>query len=226
MKKLTKVSFILILFTIFGGNLILGSSFDCNNANTIREQTICNDPQLSKLDREIGVTFERLNKKGEYYKEIIKRQNTWTSETKYFTKNSFEMHRDFLKFITSFSSCLERNIQFKECYDKITKIDLQECMGNLTNYEMNRCMISFTDALNILEIVESEKLVEFLKIEDSESVSFFYKARNSWLEYRSAECFLFYNFYRKGTIRSIMYTSCDDKKTFDRLEWMFGNPFK
>ena len=45
-------------------------------------------------------------------------------------------------------------------------------MGNLTNYEMNRCMISFTDALNILEIVESEKLVEFLKIEDSESVSF------------------------------------------------------
>ena len=226
MKKLTKVSFILILFTIFGGNLILGSSFDCNNANTIREQIICNDPQLSKLDREIGVTFERLNKKGEYYKEIIKRQNTWTSETKYFTKNSFEMHRDFLKFIASFSSCLERNIQFKECYDKITKIDLQECMGNLTNYEMNRCMISFTDALNILEIVESEKLVEFLKIEDSESVSFFNKARNSWLEYRSAECLLFYNFYRKGTIRSIMYTSCDDKKTFDRLEWMFGNPFK
>ena len=39
-KKLTKVSFILILFTICGGNLILGASFDCNNANTIREQTI------------------------------------------------------------------------------------------------------------------------------------------------------------------------------------------
>ena len=109
---------------------------------------------------------------------------------------------------------------------KSLKIDLQECMGNLTNYEMNRCMISFTNALNILEKVESDKLVEFLKIEDSESVSFFNKARNSWLEYRSAECLLFYNFYRKGTIRSIMYTSCDDKKTFDRLEWMFGNPFK
>ena len=45
-------------------------------------------------------------------------------------------------------------------------------MGNLANYEMRRCMISFTDALNILEKVESEKLVEFLKIEDSESVSF------------------------------------------------------
>ena len=99
------------------------------------------------------------------------------------------------------------NTPFKECYDEITKIDLQECMGNLTNYEMNRCMISFTDALNILEKVESEKLVEFLKIEDSESVSFFNKARNSWLEYRSAECLLFYNFYRKGTIRSIMYLS-------------------
>ena len=145
---------------------------------------------------------------------------------KVFTKNSFELHRDFLKFINSFSSCLERNIPFKEYYDKITKIDLQECMGNLTNYEMNRCMISFTDALNILEKVESEKLVEFLKIEDSESVSFFNKARNNWLEYRSAECLLFYNFYRKGTIRSIMYTSCDDKKTFDRLEWMFDDPFR
>ena len=149
LKKLTKVSFILILFKIYGGNLILGASLDFNNANTIREQTICNDPQLSKINREIGVIFERLNKKGEYYKEIVKVQNTWTSETKFFTKNSFELHRDFLKFITSFSSCLERNTPFKECYDKITKIDLQECMGNFTNYEMNRCMISFTDALNI-----------------------------------------------------------------------------
>ena len=63
----------LILFTIYGGNLFLGASLDCNNANTFREQTICNDPQLSKLDREIGVTFERLNKKGEYYKEIDKK---------------------------------------------------------------------------------------------------------------------------------------------------------
>ena len=52
-----------------------------NNTNTIREQTICNDPQLSKLDREVGATFERLNKKGKYYKEFVKRQNTWTSET-------------------------------------------------------------------------------------------------------------------------------------------------
>ena len=58
-----------------------------------------------------------------------------------------------------------------------------------------------------LEKVEIEKLVEFLKIEDSESDSFFNEARNSWLKYRSAECLLFYNFYRKGTIRSIMYTS-------------------
>ena len=72
LKKLTKVSFILILFTIFGGNLILGSSFDCNNANTIREQTICNDPQLSKLDREIGVTFESFNKKGNTTKKLSK----------------------------------------------------------------------------------------------------------------------------------------------------------
>ena len=78
-------------------------------------------------------------------------------------------------------------------------------MGNLTNYEINRCMISFTNALKILEKVEIEKLVEFLKIEDSESDSFFNEARNSWLEYRSAECLLFYNFYRKGTIRSIIY---------------------
>ena len=99
-------------------------------------------------------------------------------------------------------------------------------MDNLTNYEMNRCMISFTDALNILEKVESEKLVEFLKIEDSGSDSFFNKARNSWLEYRSAECLLFYNFYWKGTIRSIIYKISDDKKTFDRLECMFNDPYK
>ena len=32
--------------------------------------------------------------------------------------------------------------------------------------------------------------------------------------------------YRKGTIRPIMYTGCVDKKTYDRLEWMFDNPFK
>ena len=117
MLKRIQSSFILILFTICGGNLILGASFDCNNANTIREQTICNDPQLSKLDREIGVIFQKLNKIGEYYKEIAQRQNTWTSEAKYFTENSFELHRDFLKFITSFSSCLGGNTPFKECYD-------------------------------------------------------------------------------------------------------------
>ena len=82
-------------------------------------------------------------------------------------------------------------------------------------------MISFTKALDIFEKVESEKLVDYLKIEDLESVFFFIKARNTWLDYKSAECLLFYNYYRKGTIRSIMYTSCVDKKTFDRLEWMF-----
>ena len=98
-----------------------------------------------------------------------------TSETKYFTRNSFELHRELLKFITSFSSFLEGNTPFKECYDKINKIDLQECIGNLTNYEMCRCMISFTDALNILEKVESEKLVEYLKIEEPESVPFLIK---------------------------------------------------
>ena len=112
MKKQIKISFILILFTICGRNLILGASFDFNNANTIREQTIWNDPQLSKLDREIGETFERLNKKVGYYKEKVKRQNTWTSETKFFTKNRFELHRDLLKFITSFSSFLEGNTPF------------------------------------------------------------------------------------------------------------------
>ena len=94
-------------------------------------------------------------------------------------------------------------------------------MGNLANYEMRRCMISFTDALNILEKVESEKFVEYLKIEDPESVPFFNKARDSWLDFRSAECLLYYNFYRNGSIRSIMYSSCVDKKTFDRLVWIF-----
>ena len=62
---------------------------------------------------------------------------------------------------------------------------------------MSRCMISFTDALNILERVESEKLVEYLKIEYPESVPFFNKARESWLEYRSAECLLLFNYYKR-----------------------------
>ena len=93
-------------------------------------------------------------------------------------------------------------------------------MGNLINYAMSRCMISFTEALDILERVESEKLVEYLKIEDPESVPFFDKARDSWLDYRNAECLLFYNFYRNGSIRSLMYTSCVDKKTHTRLKWI------
>tara|TARA_B100000927_G_scaffold136872_1_gene110473 strand:+ start:505 stop:879 length:375 start_codon:yes stop_codon:yes gene_type:complete len=124
LEKLTKISLYLIVCIICCGKLILGASFDCNIAKTIRKKTICNDTQLSKLDREIGVIFQKFNKKKEGYKEIVKRKNTWTSETKYFTKNSFELHRYFLKFMTSFSSCLERNVPFKECYHKITKIDL------------------------------------------------------------------------------------------------------
>ena len=95
-------------------------------------------------------------------------------------------------------------------------------MGNFSNYEMNRCMISFTESLDILERVESEKLIDHLKIEDPESVHFFNKARESWLDYRKAECLLFYNLYRNGSIRSIMYTSCIDKKTYNRLEWLFN----
>ena len=84
LKKLTRVSFILILFTICGGNLNLGAGLDCNSANTIREQTICNDPQLSKLDREIGVIFQKLNKKGEYYKEIVQRKKYLDFRSKVF----------------------------------------------------------------------------------------------------------------------------------------------
>ena len=48
-------------------------------------------------------------------------------------------------------------------------------MGNLTNYEMNRCMVSFTQALDILERVESKKLVEELQVEDPESIPFLKK---------------------------------------------------
>ena len=88
MQKLTKISFILILFTICGENLLFGASFDCNNAKTIREQTICNDPQLSKLDRQIGEIFQKLNKSGEYYKEIVKRMHSWTNEDDFLANSS------------------------------------------------------------------------------------------------------------------------------------------
>ena len=115
MRKLIQISFILILFTICSGNLILGASFDCNNATTIREQTICNDPKLSKLNRQISAIFQKLNKKGEYYKEINNRHKLWISKTRDFEDHDFERQRDFLKFSASFSICLEDKIAFKEC---------------------------------------------------------------------------------------------------------------
>ena len=223
MQKITRFIFVSIFLILYSENLILGASFDCIDANTIREQTICKDPVLSKLDRQIGAIFQKLNKNGKYYEEINNRQKVWASKTRDFENHDFERHRDLLKFSSLFSICLEEKTAFKECYDKITKIDLQECMGDLTNYEMSQCMISFTEALNILEKVESEELVVYLKVEDPESVPFFNKARDSWLDYRSAECLLFYNFYRNGSIRSLMYTSCIDKKTFDRLEWIIDS---
>jgi len=129
LEKLTKISLYLIVCIICCGKLILGASFDCNIAKTIRKKTICNDTQLSKLDREIGVIFQKFNKKKEGYKEIVKRKNTWTSETKYFTKNSFELHRYFLKFMTSFQVVWKEMYHLKNAIIKSPKLIYKNVWG-------------------------------------------------------------------------------------------------
>ena len=221
MNKLSTLLFVTFLSLFYFENAIYGASIDCSKAISDEDKTICKDPILLKLNRQISKIYQKLNKNGQYYEEIVKSQRTWISKNRNFVVHDFEKQRDFLRFISLFSDCLETNKEFNDCYDNTAKIELQKCMGNLTNYEMNRCMISFTEALDILERVESEKLVENLKVEDPESVPFFKKARESWLAYRSSECLLFYNLYRDGTIRSFMYTSCVDKKTLTRLKWVF-----
>tara|TARA_Y100000991_G_scaffold95072_1_gene71687 strand:- start:27 stop:710 length:684 start_codon:yes stop_codon:yes gene_type:complete len=221
MNKLSTLLFVTFLSLFYCENSIYGASLDCSKAISDQDKTICKDPTLLKLNRQISEIFQKLDKNGEYYEEIVSSQKTWLSKTPNFVVHDFERQRDFLKFISLFSDCLKINKEFRDCYDNTAKIELQKCMGTLTNYEMNRCMVSFTEALDILERVESEKLVEELKVKDPVSIPFFKKARESWLTYRSSECLLFYNLYRDGTIRSLIYTSCIDEKTLSRLEWVF-----
>ena len=57
MYKFAKIIVILILYTACNGNLILATSFDCNKSKTLREQTICNNPKLYKLDSQIGAIY-------------------------------------------------------------------------------------------------------------------------------------------------------------------------
>ena len=221
MNKLSTLLFVTSLSLFYCENSIYGASFDCSKAISDKDKTICKDPTLIKLNRQISKIYQKLDKNGEYYEEIVQSQRTWISKTLNFVAHDFERQRDFLRFISLFSDCLETNKEFKDCYENTAEIELQKCMGNLTNYEMNRCMVSFTQALDILERVESKKLVEELQVEDPESIPFFKKARESWLAYRSSECLLFYNLYRDGTIRSLIYTSCIDEITLTRLEWVF-----
>ena len=108
MYKFAKIIFILILYTACNGNLILATSFDCNKSKTLREQTICNNPKLYKLDSQIGAIYQKLNPKGKYYKEIVKNQKKWISKSNSFGIYDFERQRDFLKFSSLFANCLQK----------------------------------------------------------------------------------------------------------------------
>ena len=175
MNKLSTLLFVTFLSLFYFENVIYGASIDCSKAISDEDKTICKDPILLKLNRQISKIYQKLNKNGQYYEEIVKSQRTWISKNRNFVVHDFEKQRDFLRFISLFSDCLETNKEFNDCYDNTAKIELQKCMGNLTNYEMNRCMVSFTQALDILERVESKKLVEELQVEDPESIPFLKK---------------------------------------------------
>ena len=80
---------------------------DCSKAISDQDKTICKDPTLLKLNRQISEIFQKLDKNGEYYEEIVSSQKTWLSKTPNFVVHDFERQRDFLKFISLFSDCLK-----------------------------------------------------------------------------------------------------------------------
>tara|TARA_A100001011_G_C13933165_1_gene684043 strand:- start:417 stop:674 length:258 start_codon:yes stop_codon:yes gene_type:complete len=81
MKKLTNLIFILISSIIYSASPILSAIDNCSKVIKEADKTICNNPKLSKLDRQISIIYKKLNKKGKYYEEIVKNQSTWILKT-------------------------------------------------------------------------------------------------------------------------------------------------
>ena len=73
-----------LAFTLGTINFTHAASFDCNKATTETEIAICNDPELSKLDELLGISFQKLLAKFPLNSDVILiEQKQWiNSQTK------------------------------------------------------------------------------------------------------------------------------------------------
>ena len=66
MNKFSTLLFVTFLSLFYCENSIYGSSFDCSKAISDQDKTICKDPTLLKLNRQISKIYQKLDKNGEH----------------------------------------------------------------------------------------------------------------------------------------------------------------
>ena len=196
----------------------LSASFDCDEASTKAEIAICSDEILSRLDGEIGAVYKALDQSGDYYQAIRKEQKIWINSTRSLNNFDFKRQRDFLKFINHFSDCLEQDAVFMSCEEKISNTHLQSCMEmeGYSNPSMNRCGSAYQLALEVIESVETNKVISKLK-HDSDTSLLFQVARSAWLDYREADCKWQYSQFRDGSMRNQVWLGCMHAITIHRI---------
>lgn len=79
LMKLKKITLLFPLALFLCTNMSYGASFDCSKASTAQEKLICNSPQLSDADGQMGEIYKLVNKSFPVSGFIQDNQRAWLS---------------------------------------------------------------------------------------------------------------------------------------------------
>ncbi len=77
---------IALVMLALGANFACAASFDCDKAGTKVEKMICADPELSKLDEELGKAYNKALEANSDQASIKQKQRDWLKERRYCTE--------------------------------------------------------------------------------------------------------------------------------------------
>ncbi len=80
MRLITNGMWIALVLLTLGANFACAASFDCDKAGTKVEKMICADPELSKLDEELGKAYNKALEANSDQASIKQKQRDWLKE--------------------------------------------------------------------------------------------------------------------------------------------------
>jgi len=200
----------IIPILVFPFNDTLAASFNCSKATTSNEKLICATPSLSELDETYADLYRRVKSKLPQF-AYVKKEAIAALKQRASDCNEVECMEKWYRYrifvYKNKLSNLISNSKNGELTISATEKTL-DCDNDHTTIGMNRCFSrKVAEAREVMNGYYSSSIDRYSH--DNKVTGALQNAQSSWLEYVKSQCNEVWNVWRDGSIRNIMYSSCE-----------------